>query len=78
VEVGVAETDDNCTNCSKVKRTGGATWWYLSNYHGIRGYFCPRCFDLVEHDPWGQPKNKEAYTTIAVKQQLMKGINHGK
>ncbi len=63
-----------CTNCETECPYGdnpysyrGRVWWNLSDYNGITGYFCPDCFDMVEH--WdGVPKNLAGYIEILEKQ----------
>lgn len=35
--------------------------WHLNNYFGISGYFCSYHYNMVSHDAYGQPRNKDAY-----------------
>lgn len=63
-------TDVPCTNCGT--STPSSQWWGLSNYYGLTGHFCPTCYDLVSHDPYGKPTNPEAYQAALEKQTLTK------
>jgi|GEM_PF-4875088 len=55
-----------CTNCNKINVAG--QWWYLGNYFGISGYFCPKCNNLVSHNSYGIPNYPEQYELIKNKQ----------
>lgn len=60
-----------CTNCTTVKPPGNARqWWHLGNYYGITGTFCPDCFELVSHDPYGTPNHPVKY------QQIVEVLTH--
>lgn len=69
-----------CTNCGKEHphkdldwaQYNGPAWWHLNDAHGIWGYFCPDCYELVSHDPWGNPKHPKEFKTIAVKQRIQR------
>lgn len=57
-----------CRHCGVTADPRGQ-WWSLSNYYGLSGWFCPKCYDLVEHrtsyaDPLGQPVNPEGYAMV--------------
>lgn len=56
-----------CTNCG----TEGPNrqWWHLSNYFGLSGFFCSKCYDKVSHDPYGNPKRPRDYQAILKKQK---------
>jgi len=54
-----------CTCCGQEKANGH--WWSLSNYHGLSGRFCPKCYEKVSHDPYGNPKHPEQYTMILLR-----------
>jgi len=63
----------SCKNCGKENHDeGGASWWHLTGYFGIFGYFCPDCFSKVAHDSSRNPENPKEYKMIAVKQQLQR------
>ncbi len=52
--------DRACDHCKVSYGNSGRQFWHIANYHGIRGYFCSHCFDLIEH--WqDEPKNPEKY-----------------
>ena len=74
----VKPTGSHCTNCGREHldnywhNTGKRTWWTLSGYYGIWGYFCPECHDKVEHDSYGNPRFPEDYRAVAVKQQIVR------
>lgn len=38
--------------------------WYLNNYFGITGYLCSYHYDMVSHNAYGVPRNKEAYEKV--------------
>jgi hypothetical protein len=40
--------------------------WHLNNYYGISGYFCGYHYNMVSHDAYGVPRNKESYGKILV------------
>lgn len=73
----------SCKNCGKENHETfmtplserGASWWHLSGYFGIFGYFCPDCFRKVAHDSSRNPENPKEYKLIAVKQQLQRANN---
>jgi hypothetical protein len=56
-----------CDNCKKVykDRTG---FWGLSNYHGVSGNFCGKCYDKVSHNSYGKPEQPGEYLAILLKQ----------
>lgn len=56
-----------CTNCKTTDPAG--QWWGLSNYYGVSGTFCPKCYDLVSHDPYGNPRNPDDYARVLQKQK---------
>lgn len=65
----------NCdTNCLTTAKSG--QWWYLGNYFGISGHFCPKCYDKVSHDAYGRPENPIEYEKILNKQRIMKPGSH--
>lgn len=62
-----------CTNCAVENPPGEARpnnpqWWFLSNYFGISGTFCPDCYELVSHTPYGVPRHPVSYQQIKEKQ----------
>jgi hypothetical protein len=57
-----------CTNCGVEKSQRDGQWWHLCNYYGIRGTFCPDCYELVSHDPYGAPNHPAEYQQIKEKQ----------
>jgi len=57
-----------CTNCNTTEAEG--QWWYLGNYFGLHGYFCPECHNKVIHDPYGKPKYPEEYNAVLIAQTL--------
>lgn len=62
-----------CDNCKKSENQNSkdhGTWWTLSNYYNISGYFCPDCYELVSHDAYGNPIHRKEWAKIAVKQRL--------
>lgn len=59
-----------CTGCNETKKTKPGQWWYLSNYFGISGFFCPSCYSQVAHDPYGRPKNSKEYLLLKKKLDL--------
>lgn len=63
-----------CTNCGKekvVEKGQHDGWWNLSNYYGIRGHFCGKCYDKVSHDSYGRPEQPGEYIAILLKQQTV-------
>jgi hypothetical protein len=64
-------TRQHCTACDKVYPTELAEqtrreWWNLQNYFGFYGFFCPNCFDAVDH--WDdKPRNPEACIAMRFK-----------
>lgn len=54
-----------CTNCGTTDHRG--QWWYLGNYFGLSGTFCPKCYDKVSHDSYGIPRNPNLYVEILKK-----------
>ena len=56
-----------CANCGTTNPEG--QWWNLSNYYGIKGYFCPECYDKVSHDPYGNPERPDDYQAVLKKQK---------
>lgn len=66
-------SEDHCTECDAKWIPGSLpTWWSLNNYFGINGFFCSKCFDLVQHDAYKQPVNPGAYCLILLKQGVKK------
>lgn len=58
-----------CTNCGEEnQKDDNRTWWHLSRYYKVSGFFCPECYDLVSHDPYGKPRNPGGYITVLIKQ----------
>jgi hypothetical protein len=60
-----------CDGCKTTKEKTPGQWWELNNYHGIRGFLCPSCVDMVTHDD-GKPRNPAAYTFFLLKQGATK------
>jgi hypothetical protein len=56
-----------CTSCDTDKETCGGQWWFLRDYFGIRGQFCPDCYDKISHNSYGQPEHPEEYTLMLLK-----------
>lgn len=59
-----------CNPCKTTNQKG--QWWSLRNYYGLNGWFCERCFALVEHrssweDPIGHPVNPKGYASVLEK-----------
>ena len=54
-----------CSNCGKTVTSGG---WALNGYHGLKGYYCGKCYDLVSHDSYGNPNYPNEYLMILLKQ----------
>jgi hypothetical protein len=50
-----------CSNCNTTQTN---QFWHLRGYYGINGAFCSKCYDLVAHDPYGNPQNPQAYARI--------------
>jgi len=44
-------------------------FWSMYNYHGINGWICVKCYNKVEHDKDGNPKNPTEYLMILLKQE---------
>lgn len=59
----------NCTNCGMTKVQRPGQWWGLGRYFGISGTFCPDCYELVSHDPYGKPRHPAEYEAIKAKQE---------
>jgi hypothetical protein len=57
-----------CDCCGQAEVEG--QWWFLNNYFGIRGYFCPNCYDKVCHGHNKLPDNPEQYQQVLIQQQL--------
>lgn len=51
-----------CCNTPRDKKTG--QWWHLSNYFGLSGTFCPKCYELVSHDAYRKPNHPIEYENI--------------
>lgn len=49
--------------CKLCNYTGLEGFWFLSNYYGISGRFCSKCYDKIAHDSYGNPINP-AYSLI--------------
>lgn len=49
-------------------------WWWLSNYHGIYGRFCPNCFSDVAHDSYGRPIHPEQFQAVLDAQNHKRAI----
>lgn len=49
----------HCTLCERDEVHG--QWWWLGNYHGLTGRFCPKCYNKVAHDSYGRPTNPAEY-----------------
>jgi len=62
-----------CTNCNTTETEG--QWWYLREYGGIHGYFCPECYEKVSHDSYGKPRHPEEYKAVLVAQMIRKSNN---
>lgn len=60
-----------CTCCGAAPQPKDQ-WWYLNGYYGLRGYFCPKCYDAVSHDSYGKPKDEVAYRNILNKLTLVR------
>jgi hypothetical protein len=58
---------DGCNTTATTETVTTRSWWTLRDYHGITGFFCPACTDMVQHDSHGQPENPEAYTFFLLK-----------
>ena len=56
-----------CTSCGA--DTGLGQWWYLNNYHGLFGLFCPACYAKVSHDAYGKPRHPEQFAEVAARIQ---------
>lgn len=57
----------NCDACCKEIETSAVTpggAWYLRNYHGISGTFCPKCYSDVSHDSYGRPNHPRKFEKI--------------
>jgi len=59
-----------CRHCGTTDQRG--QWWSLCNYYELSGWFCAKCYDLVEHrtswgDPVGRPVNPKGYTMVKEK-----------
>jgi hypothetical protein len=52
-----------CVVCH-TERGGPGTWWHLSDYYGLRGWFCSACYERVSHDPYGVPKHPKQYEWV--------------
>lgn len=39
-------------------------WWHLSNYFGLFGSFCGRCFVKVSHNAYRVPNHPRLYAEI--------------
>lgn len=63
-----------CTNCGDVEVPG--QWWHMSNYFGIHGYFCPKCSELISHDPYKKPNHPNEFKAIAVAQQIQRATKN--
>lgn len=55
-----------CACCNKVDDRSG---WWLTDYHGISGYYCPDCYNKVAHDSYGNPTNPTEYMFVLLKQR---------
>ena len=55
-----------CTMCRKERRGVLPQWWSLTNYYGVKGIFCYKCFEKVRH------KNGKPVHPIAFRNALRK------
>ena len=63
-----------CTNCHAREKDRGGQWWFLNDYFGIWGRFCPDCFDKVSHDSYRKPKHPAEYQKVL--KSHSKEVNH--
>lgn len=56
-----------CKPCGVTDKQRQGTWWFLQNYHGLSGQFCPDCYDKVSHDSYGRPENPKQFTMMLLK-----------
>jgi hypothetical protein len=56
-----------CTGCDTDKETRSGQWWFLRDYFGVSGQFCPDCYDKISHDSYGRPEHPEEYTLMLLK-----------
>ena len=63
--------NDTCVNCRDIKAKG--QFWFLKNYHGLHGTWCSKCYDLIAHDGYDNPKNPTEYLMILLKQEKRDG-----
>ena len=50
----------SCVVCSKKRDGVLPQWWSLVNYYGVKGVFCPACFEKVRHKD-GKPVHPIAF-----------------
>ena len=53
-------TNESCVVCRKKREGVLPQWWNLTNYYGVKGVFCPACFEKVRHKD-GKPVHPIAY-----------------
>lgn len=63
-----------CSNCGETYITQWNhpqfnQFWHLSNYYGITGIFCSKCYNDVSHDSCGNPNHPKKYQKILDKQK---------
>ena len=49
-----------CTVCRKKREGVLPQWWSLVEYYGVKGVFCPACFEKVRHKD-GKPVHPIAF-----------------
>lgn len=54
--------DRPCTNCGVLYGERKGQWWHLNNYYGISGFYCPKCWDKVARDSYGNLKYEQKGT----------------
>ena len=52
-----------CTVCSKKRNGVLPQWWSLVEYYGMKGIYCPVCFEKVRHKD-GKPVHPIAYRNL--------------
>ena len=55
--------NESCVVCRKKHDVLLPQWWSLTNYYGVKGIFCYKCFEKVRHKD-GKPIHPSAYRNL--------------
>ena len=66
--------NETCVHCKKANKSNSCgQFWYLKDYFKMNGLWCSKCYDLIAHDGYDNPKNPTEYLMILLKQNSANG-----